>query len=254
MPVVPWVTSADLPAERPALPGGDEEWDALGALATSVLFTLSGGRWAGARTRVVDVVAVGARRWELLYRGHTDWWWDGSWGACLDRGEVYNHTGCHRPRRVRLPHYPVRSVSEVRTGDTVRDPATYRLNEGRWLEDLTPHGGWPTCNPGITVTYVAGTDPPPEAADAARALALQLGYARAGDPRCRLPRNVTSITRQGTTTKLVPAADLIAQGRTGLEEVDVWLGVANPANRRHRPSSWSPDTDPRTYVHPEETP
>lgn len=254
MPLAPWVTITDLPTPRPDLPGGDEEWATLAAEAGQVLYVLSGRRWAGARTRVVDVVALHGERWAELSTS-PEWWWDGSWGACtfgvsVVGGEIINHRACTCPTMVRLPYAPVTSVTEVRVGGQVRAPSSYRPAEGRWLEDLTGRG-WDTCT-GLVVTYVAGVDPPAVARDLAAQLALHLGYARAGDARCRLPGNTTSITRQGITQSFIPASDLINAGRTGLDEVDRWLAVVNPTNRRHRPSSWSPDTHQRTVTHAEE--
>lgn len=243
MPLQPWVTVADLPEPRPTL--SDEEWAGLAELTTSVLFTLSGRRWAGRVRRTVQIVAVGGPAWPTTALG-ADFWWDGSWGAHIDAGEIYNHDCCQPPREVRLPHAPVASVDLVQIGGQARDAGTYRLRDGRWLEDLTGRG-WPTCDPGLVVTYSAGTDPPGEAREAARTLLLHLAYARTGDNRCRLPSNVTAVTRQGITQSFTPAADLIAAGRTGLAELDLWLATVNPTNRRHRPSSWSPDTHPRTY-------
>jgi hypothetical protein len=249
VPLIPWATVDDLPDSRPVLdpdPTRDAAaWSDLAALATSVLFTLSGQRWAGATQRTVEIVAAGGVGWPRVSAG-TDWWWDGSWGAHLIDGEIINHSSCPHPTEVRLPHTPVVSVDRVELGGTVRDAGTYRLRDRAWLEDRTGHG-WPVCDPGVVVTYTAGTDPPPEARTVAARLLLELGYARAGDPRCALPRNVTSITRQGVTTSFTPAAELIKTGRTGLVDVDLWLGTVNPTNRRHRPSSWSPDTAARTY-------
>lgn len=245
MPLAPWITEDDLPADRPALPGGPEEWAGLADLATGVLFALSGSRWAGEVQRVVEIVAVGGPRWHHLDHGG-DFWWDGSWGAHVLGGEVYNHDCCSSPLTVRLPHAPVRTVERVEIGGTVRDAASYRLRDGRWLEELTG-SGWPTCDPGVVVTYNAGTDPPGAGREAAATLLLHLAYGRVGDPRCRLPGNTTAISRQGITQSFTPAAEIIAAGRTGLTEVDLWLASVNPTNRRHRPSSWSPDTHPRSY-------
>jgi hypothetical protein len=245
VPVTPWVTLAELPEDRPPLDAdpaaSDGAWEQAAALATDVLYALSGRRWAGAAERTVTIVAVGGPAWpDVLGR---DFWWDGSWGACVADGEVYNHACCHPPPRVRLPNSPITAVTAVTIGGVTRDPVSYRLN-GRWLEDLTGTG-WPTCDPGVTVTYTAGTDPPGSGRWAARELTLQLGYARLGDARCALPRNVTAVSRQGVTQSFTPAAELIKLGRTGLTDVDLWLGVVNPTGRRHRPSSWSPDTHPR---------
>jgi hypothetical protein len=253
VPVSPWVSVAELPEDRPLLgpdpDASDAEWARAARLATDVLYALSGRRWAGAVQRTVEIVAVNGVRWPALV-GSVDWWWDGSWGACLERGEVINHAGCGPPVRVRLPHAPVASVDAVTVGDTLRDPSSYRLADGRWLEDRTGRG-WPTCDPGVLVLYTAGIDPPDTARWAARQLALELGYSRAGDGRCRLPSHRPSINRQGISQSFTPAADLIAKGLTGLPEIDLWLGSVNPGGRRHRPSVWSPEM-PRTYQ--QETP
>jgi hypothetical protein len=249
VPLAPWATAADLPTGRPVLDPdqarNDAVWSDLAALATSVLFALSGQRWAGRAQRTVEIIAAGGVRWPHVSSG-IDWWWDGSWGAHLVGGEIVNHACCPHPPSVRLPHSPVASVDRVEIGGVARDAGTYRLRDRAWLEERTGVG-WPTCDPGVVVTYTAGADPPPEGRAAAARLLLELGYARAGDTRCALPRNITSISRQGVTTSFTPAAELIAAGRTGLTDVDLWLGTVNPTNRRHRPSSWSPDTAARTY-------
>jgi hypothetical protein len=55
--LVPWATLDDLPADRPTLPGGDDEWTGLLVAASEVLYALTGRRFAGVRTRAVELYA-----------------------------------------------------------------------------------------------------------------------------------------------------------------------------------------------------
>lgn len=237
----PWVEPADLPAPVPTLPGGEEEWAATIALASEVLWALSGRRWGGVRTLTCEVVAP---------QPGTDPppGWDPSWGTAthpaLVDGQVVNHVCCAAPREIRLPGTS-RAVLSVSYRGAVSDPSTYRL-AGSYLQDLTGTG-WPVCDPGVVVTYVSGREPPEGGRRAAAIYARELGRARIGDPGCGLPANVTSVTRQGITQTFVAATDIIAAGQTGLVPVDAWLATVNPAKLTRRARAWSPDTSPRTY-------
>lgn len=244
--VAAWVTVADLPAPLPTLPGGEADWQRHIAAASEVLWALSGRRWSGeVTTRTVEVVAAGSG----------DDGWHTSWGTAvhphLVDGEVYNHSRCAAPPEVRLPGDPV-AVRSVTIRGTLRDPATYRL-AGAYLQDLTGRG-WPTCEPGMVVVYDTGRTPPAGGQAAAGLLARELGRAQVGDPACGLPGNVTSVTRQGITQTLVPASKIVELGQTGLPAVDLWLATVNPGKLRRRAAAWSPDTEPRIYRRPEETP
>jgi hypothetical protein len=239
-----WVTRTDLPT---GLPGGEVEQDAAAALASAVLYGLSGRRWAGRDTRTIEIYAEGSPWWWA--RGSAGW--DTTWGTCnaphpavLD-GEVFNHSGCDRPRAIRLPDYPVRAVAEVTVEGAVRDPATYRLFDARFLED-TWAGGWAVCGRDrpMTVTYEYGAEPPAAGKAAAARLAAELAKATAGQTSA-LPGYITQRVRQGETISYVSAATLFDKGRTGLADVDLWLATVNPGGLRRRPAVWSPDTDPR---------
>jgi hypothetical protein len=251
VPAAPWVIPADLPA---GLPGGEAELTAACDQATAVLYGLTGRRWAGRRTRTIEVFAR-----------HTPWWWrmgdlglryDASWGSCgagwglpalplMVGGELYNHSACDRPPSIRLPDYPVTAVTEVRIAGAVRDPGSYRLIGDRYLED--GWNGWPTCGlPGdgvMTVTYTHGADPPPAGRTAAARLAAELAKAAAGQPSA-LPGYVMQRVRQGETIAYLRADLLNDKGRTGLADVDLWLATVNPAGLRRSSRVWSPDTDP----------
>jgi hypothetical protein len=246
VPAAAWVTPADLP---PGLPGGEAELTAACDLATTVLYGLTGRRWAGRRTRTIDVFAQ-----------RTPWWWgrpagspwDLTWGVCgaglpaaavLAGGEVYNHSGCDRPPTIRLPDFPVTQIHEVRVNGTLRDPGSYRLTGDRYLEDTW--GGWWTCgcDQPMTVTYTHGADPPAVGRAAARRLAAELAKATDGQPSA-LPGYITQRVRQAETITYTSAAALFDKGRTGLADVDLWLATVNPAGLRRSSRVWSPDTDP----------
>lgn len=244
--VAAWADAADLPAGTPAPPGGDPQRDELILAASRLLYALSGRRWEGDREVTLEVVASGSPAWAAVGGGLG---WSPSWGACVVDGEVYNHDRCGRPPSVRLPGDHITAVTTVAVGGTVRDPATYRLTKG-WLEDRTGRG-WPTCDPGVVVTYRLGLAPPPDGRTAAAELASELIRAAAGQ-ETRLPGNVTSITRQGITMGVRPGADLFEKGNTGLPLTDLWLATVNPKRLARRASSWSPDTATRTY--PQEAP
>lgn len=252
MTVAPWVARADLPA---GTPGTDAEQDAACELATATLYALSGRRWAGHATRTIAVFA-----------SRTPWWWqraelglpwDSTWGVCgvslpalpvMVGGEIFNHSGCDRPPSIRLPDYPVRSVTEVVIGGETRDPGTYRLVGNRYLED--GWDGWPTCGwaygdtAAMEVTYAYGADPPAAGLAAAGRLAAELSKAYSGQPSA-LPGYLMQRVRQGTTEAYVRADSLFDKGRTGLADVDLWLAAVNPSRLARRARAWSPDTDPR---------
>ncbi len=238
--VAPWVELSAIPAPVPELPGGEEEWAATIALASEVLWALSGRRWGGAVTRTVEVVAPTPG--EPIPSG-----WDLSWGlvmhpAVID-GQIVNHGCCAAPSEVRLPGSPVAVVSVSYRG-AARDPDSYDLR-GPYLRDLTGRG-WPVCEPGVVVTYTSGKAPPEGGQRAAALLAREYALASLGQP-CGLPANVASQTRQGISQTFVTASQLIALGQTGVVPVDAWLATVNPGRLTRRARAWSPDTQPRTY-------
>lgn len=237
--VAPWTDLDAIPAPVPEL-GGAEEWVPVIALASEVLWALSGRRWGGITTRTVEVVAPAPG--DPIPSG-----WDLTWGTAMHPavvdGQIINHGCCAAPTEVRLPGSPV-AVSEVSHREAVRDPDTYDLR-GPYLRDLTGTG-WPVCEPGIVVTYTSGQEPPDGGRLAAALLAREYALSALGQP-CALPANVTSVTRQGITQTFVPASQIIALGQTGLVPVDSWLATVNPAKLTRRARAWSPDTSPRTY-------
>ena len=64
-----------------------------------------------------------------------------------------------------------------------------------------------------------------------------MGFA---DPnKCRLPRGVTEISRQGVSMTI--EGELFPNGQTGIPEVDAFIFLWNPFNMKTRPRVYSPD-------------
>lgn len=78
-------------------------------------------------------------------------------------------------------------------------------------------------NPAV-VRYVRGLPVPPGGALAVGRLASQVYLQCVGDKRCRLPQNVTQVTRQGVSASFEPPEP----GKTGLTDVDLWVSSVNP--------------------------
>ena len=86
-----------------------------------------------------------------------------------------------------------------------------------------------------SVTYWKGVPPPRGTAYLVGLLALELLLARKGDPKCRLPKSVTRMARNGVNYELDPLS-LYAVGKIGIPEVDSWLASVNPKALMQPPS------------------
>jgi hypothetical protein len=237
----PWATTADLctPCD------GYEDFDdglLLDSLdmASDVLFNLTGRRWPGECTEVVRPQG----RWRQgaprsFWPGDTSW----SWGWCsCERGR---ETGCTRVPEVRLPGSPVDVNSIFVTLDGVSF-ADWRLDDDNWLV-RTDGDGWPCCqrldldtteDDTWEIAYTRGTAPPIGGIRAAASLACEFVLACTpadeGGAACRLPKRITSITRQGVTIAVLDPLTLFGDGLTGIPEVDIWIGSVMKGDSRRR--------------------
>lgn len=141
---------------------------------------------------------------------------------------------------IELPRYPVTAITEVLIDGDVVDPDRYRVDGYRYLvwqpeSDTAPRQAWPrwqrldrptTEADTFSIEFTWGTLPPVDGVMSAAVLAAELSLinAPAGVGECRLPRRVTTMVRQGVTIAVLDPMTLFADGRTGLPEVDLWLG------------------------------
>lgn len=126
---------------------------------------------------------------------------------------------------------PVWAVWDVYADGVLLDQSAYTLIDHRWL--VRTDGAWPS-NFGLLdpsafrATWAYGRPVPIGGKRAAAVLAAT--FAQACPRECDVPENAVSIVSEGVTYVLDPAQ--LAQGRTGLGRVDMWL--ASDAKGRKR--------------------
>jgi hypothetical protein len=168
---------------------------------------------------------------------------------------------------VLLSGYPVREITQVLIDGVAVSPATYRLDERRFLTRVRDPAApdtvllWPSCQEldlpdtssgTFSVAYRYGMDPPLIGTMAAAELACELYKACNNSGDCALPSGVTRVTRQGVVIeRLAFSAWGLQDGiwRTGLTRVDTFLSMTNPSRLTRRPSTWSPASHMR-YARP----
>lgn len=158
------------------------------------------------------------------------------------------------PTELNLAGRPVTAIASVLVDGVPLAQATNWVVFDRRTLVRMDGGTWPCCQdrgvppPGrLQVTYTWGLAVPPSGKRAAAALARE--YALLADPgtasKCRLPRTVRTLTRQGATIDAGLRDALMddkGMVRIGIEEVDHFLTAKNPdGRRRRRPVIASPD-------------
>lgn len=192
--------------------------------------------------------------------GYSAYWW-GSWSWTNECGDT---CGCGSESYIRLAGYPVQRILEVKlNGSVLVEGVDYRLDGRRdliRLADLSVDAPqqdrfWPACQdlskpdtePGTySVTYEWGGVVPEGGKMAAAQLAVELFKASPGNGgECRLPNRVERVVRQGITMdRIVPVADMLRGGQTGLALVDAFIAMVNPQKAKRRSAVYSPDIDP----------
>lgn len=157
-------------------------------------------------------------------------WWCGCVGGCRETG----------PNVVHLPG-PVAEVTEVKINGVVLSPLVWAVEgnklyrrEAPWpRQDLNrPAGDTNTW----TVTYLVGLPVPGGVDYLTGVLAAEFIKALNTNSACRLPRTVTTASRQGVTYRVYDPAAIYANGKTNLAEVDMWLAAINPNHLMASPS------------------
>lgn len=223
------------------------------ALATEILYGLTGEQFGGLCQQTVRPCARRRcrgrqRRWDQPH-GSTFNGWD-----CLCGDD--RPCGCRRLPRIQLPGWPVAQVLEVLVDGVALDPSSYRIDESQWLTRLDGEG-WPACQDLLlatdqpdtfAVTFLSGAEVPPGGRVAAAKYACELTRSWCGQ-ECELPSRVSAITRQGVTYSFDSAADLVAEGRTGVATVDTWVRAVNGGDGQLQAPALiaSPDDYARAY-------
>lgn len=248
----PWATVADV-----CSPCDDYAFDEILLedslqLASDVLYNFTGRQWAGVCDDVVRpcgnrttmvwgryAVPVGTLATAALPLV--------GWCGCYDSRTC----GCRRLSEIRLPGFPVVAITEVKIDGQVVDPARYRLDDNRWLvwipdpTDVEPRKAWPCCQRTdlpdtevgtFSIAYTFGSDPPIGGVRAAASLGCQLALSCQPETvgACRLPKRVTTITRQGISLAVLDPLTLFKDGLTGLSEVDLWVQSVFLGAKRRR--------------------
>lgn len=214
--------------------------------ASDVLFNLTGRRWPGECTETLRPCGYATPRLTPQLDARTGYR-SAQWCGCNNSRSC----GCRRPSEVRLPGYPVVAVQQVKIDGAIVPTARYRLDDSRWLVYLPEDGGerrgWPCCqridlpdteDDTWSITYTFGTAPPTGGVRAAAILGCELALACSPETvgQCRLPKRVTSITRQGVTLAVLDPLSLFADGLTGIPEVDMWVASIRHGDAR-RPAA-----------------
>ena len=238
--------------------------DDVAAMSSWLLFELSGRQFSGTCERTHRPCRDRCSCWTFAAGGSPGaWGWGWAWQSAFAgggswRNECGDRCGCGSESYVTLPGHPIRHIVQVKIDGSVVPAGEYRLDAKRELlrlDDPGPpvvHRTWPACQnlaladdqPGtFSVRYLYGVDPPEAGKIAAAQLAGELFKACPGNTgECRLPNKVTKVVRQGITIeKLVPLAEMLKTGATGLQLVDAFIAGANPRGIRRRPAVWSPD-------------
>lgn len=206
-------------------------------VATDVLYVLSGRQFMGACTRTIRPCDINCGCFCHFYG--PGMWWSGSL-CCTPQVDLGGN---------------VAGISSVKIdGETLASDA-YRLDEGRWLVRLTDadgaNEGWPCCQDlslatteecTFEITYRTGSDVPEAGVRAAADLACELAKScnsTAGE--CKLPKRLTSLTRQGVTMTVLDPQAFLDNGKTGLYLPDLFLAAVNPQGLRSPPRVLSPD-------------
>jgi hypothetical protein len=225
-----WVTPEDL-GDNSSSPFAYEACQT----ATYILWALSGRKYNGVQT-VTERYTCPCRK---IYGASTS-----TTMADIVHGDVINRLytsgscGCANDHsRVRLRGRPVQSVSEVISMGDVLTEADYRIVNKNVLEGISSVSFDP-CD--VQVTYTFGARPPAAGSRAARYLADQLVKSWSGD-ECELPDRVTSVSRQGVSYTILDNQDFLAEMRTGVYAVDLFIKATNPDNARKPSRVFSPD-------------
>jgi hypothetical protein len=253
-PCTTWIDCGDIRAQCNA-EGDDELLDGIAAMASQLMFEISGRQFTGRCERTVRPCDPLSTCW-TNFSGYNNWiGWPWAWGWDSFTWGWYDQMGCRCSctplSRVMLPGYPVTEIVEVKIDGVAVAADTYRLDEYQFLTRMRDPAEpdiplfWPACQildldddvQGTwSVRYFSGVDPPLAGKAAAAALACEL----LPGADCKLPTGAVRIVRQGVTIdRLQPLARMLLEGMTGIPAIDTFIAAYNPSRLRRRPAIWS---------------
>jgi hypothetical protein len=245
--------------------------------ASDILYSLSGRQFSGS---CQDTVRPNARIITADHgrpiAATSAWTWNGSGYGYYSGGYMsgfgYSRWGWVLANTEELPDgttipsinlgvFPLTSIVEILIDGQTVDPTTYRIDDNRHLvrvinpeetPDDTDNPGWPvqqrmdlppTEKNTWQVTFTYGVPPPPSGQAAAAELGYQLYLAQSPTTigQCRLPKRVTSISREGMTAIVLDPMAFLDKGRTGLLLCDYFIESVNSGHLRRRATVMSPD-------------
>lgn len=229
-----WAEIGDLPDSILAQVTPDQAGDAI-EFASFVIGQLAGGlyRPVACVTEIYDTrstLSAGFEPYPVLYNG--------SFFNCNGCSTCQcTCQGCGITHRTRLRGYPVRQICSVWADGVALEPNQYVLLDNGVLGLIN---GVPCNIECLVVRYYYGTGVPAGGRAAVLRLAEELLIASIGGD-CKLPKRVTSVSRQGLSWTLLDPQDFLKDGRTGIYEIDLLLRALNPAGALRRARVFSPD-------------
>lgn len=240
-----WANPDDIP-EIYRANASDDQWTQWLMFASEVMYRLSGQQWSGGGcTNTAELrgqppePGSGAwpyyRTWGLTPSGPAYWWWNTFLGFAWFPQFVGTIPSEYA---VKLPHDEITAVTAVTING---EPfSNWQLVRGSWLE-RTDNDRWGKSTELLEVSYTYGIAPPAGGVNAVVQLAVEIMKWQTQDNSCRLPKRITSITRQGVSLAVIDPMKFLDKGRTGVYEIDLWLASVNPQSRQRRGRVWSPD-------------
>lgn len=208
--IEPWCEPSDIKDG-----GGDVDLETVCAVATEILFILSGRRY-GVRRKIVRPGAKGC-----------------GWGESSHELVLAG---------------PIRAIHSItENGKTLVKDTDFRVLDRRRLlrmGSIWLHQRLDLLDSETDVTAIDfswGRDVPEGGKASARHFADQLVKYFNNDKKCALPDRMVNITRQGTSHVIMDPSEFTKLSKTGLYLVDTWLGAVNPTGARRRPRVMGPD-------------
>lgn len=171
-----------------------------------------------------------------------------AWRPCTPCGCAgWAGCGCSTYPSLELERGPAVAITSVKANGVTLDPAAYTLTEQLpWRPPVllrTDGQPWPCCQDlaagpdehgSWEVIYTWGNPLPPGAEAMTATLACEyLGLWAGG--ACRLPKRLTTLSREGMTATFLDTLESLATGLLGIPEVDHWWQTINPGGADRQP-------------------